>query len=576
MSLKASKFTLSELADRLISNGILSEQSAQDALKKALENNKFYTTYLVENDLADPRDISIALSQHFSLPLLDLDQLDSEIIPKKVVKKTLIEQHRALPIYQRANHLFVAVSNPINSAIDEFKFQTGLNTFLILVEEDKLRKKIDVFLKEENSNFDHLADESLEFAEISSGEELEEDDEADENKMGLDDAPIVRFINRILLEGIRIKASDIHFEPYEKDYRIRYRVDGILRKSTRSLPVHLGSKVAARMKVMSDLDISERRVPQDGRFKLKLSKNNTINFRVNTCPTIGGEKIVARILDPSNINVTIDKLGYEDFQKAMFLESVHRTQGMVLVTGPTGSGKTVSLYTALQILNTTATNVSTVEDPVEINVSGVNQVNINNKAGLGFSDALRAFLRQDPDVIMVGEIRDLETAEIAIKAAQTGHLVLSTLHTNSTTETLSRLSNMGIPAYNIATSINLIIAQRLARRLCNNCKYKLDLPKKALIEQGFTEEQLLNPIKIYAPSNGECKECTHGYIGRVGIYEVLKMTEATSRCIMSGGNVIEIADQAKKDGLQTLRQSGLKKVLEGITSLDEINRITKE
>lgn len=388
-----------------------------------------------------------------------------------------------------------------------------------------------------------------------------------------DDAPIVRFVNKMLLDAIRIGASDIHFEPYEKSYRVRFRTDGILKEMAKP-PANLGSRLAARLKVMAELDISERRVPQDGRIKMKLSKTRAIDFRVNTLPTLWGEKIVLRILDPTSAKMGVDMLGFEPVQKELFMECLHRPQGMILVTGPTGSGKTVSLYTGLNILNTPELNIATAEDPVEINLEGINQVQVNHRVGLDFASALRSFLRQDPDVVMVGEIRDLKTAEIAIKAAQTGHMVLSTLHTNSAAETLARLRNMGVPAFSLATSVNLIIAQRLARRLCGACKQVVKVPHDVLIEEGFTEADIASGFTVLGPSESGCEKCNDGYKGRVGIYEVVKITPEMARIIMEDGNSLQLASQAKKDGFNDLRRSGLIKVMQGMTSLAEVNRVT--
>ncbi|HET8729853.1 MAG TPA: type IV-A pilus assembly ATPase PilB, partial [Moraxellaceae bacterium] len=445
----------------------------------------------------------------------------------------------------------------------------GLNLETVVVEEDKLLKLIDKVLEGKNKVDMGGLDEDLENIDISGGEEGAADEEG--GSSAEDDAPIVRYINKILLDAIKGGASDLHFEPYEKAYRIRFRIDGVLREMAKP-PVAMSGKMAARLKVMSQMDISERRIPQDGRIKLKLSKTRAIDFRVNSLPTLFGEKLCLRILDPSSAMLGIDALGYEPEQKRLFMEALEKPQGMLLITGPTGSGKTVSLYTGLNILNTEETNISTAEDPVEINLEGINQVNVNVKVGLTFAAALKAFLRQDPDVIMVGEIRDLETAEIAVKAAQTGHMVLSTLHTNSAPETLTRLRNMGVPSFNIATSVNLVIAQRLARRLCSNCKRPVDIPKQSLLEMGFTEEDLATGFTIYEPVG--CDQCRDGYKGRLGVYEVMKVTPAIARIIMEDGNSILIADQAKKEGYPDLRRSGLVKVMSGMTSLQEINRVT--
>ncbi|EPK1860081.1 type IV-A pilus assembly ATPase PilB, partial [Acinetobacter baumannii] len=439
----------------------------------------------------------------------------------------------------------------------------------VIVEHHKLEKVLGQHFAEESS-FD-FNDEEFDLDVNLDGPTAQEDEE--EAPQG-DEAPIVKYINKLLIDAIRMGASDLHFEPYEKSYRVRYRVDGVLRQIANP-PLQLANRLASRLKVMSQMDISEKRVPQDGRIKLKLSKTKAIDFRVNSLPTLFGEKLVLRILDPSSAMLGIDALGYEEDQKALFMEALDKPQGMLLITGPTGSGKTVSLYTGLNILNTESSNISTAEDPVEINLEGINQVNVNPKVGLTFAAALKSFLRQDPDIIMVGEIRDLETAEIAIKAAQTGHMVMSTLHTNSAPETLTRLRNMGVPSFNIATSVNLVIAQRLARRLCSQCKIPADIPKQSLLEMGFTEQDLAHPdFRVFQPIG--CPECREGYKGRVGIYEVMKVTPEISKIIMEDGNALEIAAASEKLGFNNLRRSGLKKVMQGVTSLQEVNRVTSE
>ncbi len=490
--------------------------------------------------------------------------------PLSLVDEKLIRQHHALPLFKRGNRLFVAVSDPTNlQALDEIKFHTGISTETILVEEDKLTKAIEKALDSADSSMSDLLDEDLDNLEVTGGDEDRKDDGVDAD---IDDTPVVRFVNKVLLDAINKGASDIHIEPYEKSFRIRFRQDGVLLEVAHP-PQSMANRLIARIKVMSRMDIAERRVPQDGRIKMALSKKRAIDFRVNSCPTLFGEKVVLRILDPSSAKLGIDALGYEDNQKQLYLENLNKPYGMILVTGPTGSGKTVSLYTGLNILNTPDRNISTCEDPVEINLAGINQCNMNPKAGLTFASALRAFLRQDPDIIMVGEIRDLETAEIAIKAAQTGHMVMSTLHTNDAPQTLTRLANMGVPPYNIASSVNLIIAQRLARRLCSNCKKPVDIPREALLEEGFKEDEL-GSLKIYGPVG--CDQCSEGYKGRVGIYQVMPVSEAMGRIIMENGNALQLADQAKKEGIADLRESGLKKVRDGVTSLEEINRVTKD
>jgi type IV pilus assembly protein PilB len=495
--------------------------------------------------------------------------------PKDLVQERLIRAHNALPLVRRGVRLFVAVSDPTNlKGLDEIRFQTGITTEPVLVEEDKLSALIEQFLSRQEDATAGLGD--LDDGELEGLEMEAFDDEKDDGPdvaSGTDDTPIVRFVNKMLLDAIRTGASDIHFEPYERSYRVRFRTDGILHEAAKP-PVNLGTRLAARLKVMSELDISERRVPQDGRIKMKLSKTRAIDFRVNTLPTIWGEKIVLRILDPSSAKMGIEMLGFEPDEQSRFMEALEKPQGMILVTGPTGSGKTVSLYTGLNILNTHERNIATAEDPVEINLEGINQVNVNTKVGLTFASALRSFLRQDPDVVMVGEIRDLETAEIAVKAAQTGHLVLSTLHTNSAAETLTRMRNMGVPAFNIATSVNLIIAQRLARRLCASCKVKFDVPKDTLLQEGFTKEDIATGFEVYQPSEKGCDKCKDGYKGRVGIYEVVKITRELARIIMEEGNSIQISDQARSHGYNDLRRSGLIKVMQGVTSLAEVNRVT--
>jgi len=561
---------LSGLAKRLVSDEILSENQAIEAYQYSKQNRIPFVTHLVQSGLTSSQSIAIAASDEFGTPLLDLSVFDPELFPRDLVDAKLIRNHHALPLFKRGNRLNVAVSDPTNlQALDEFKFNTGITTDAILVEEAKLAEVIEKFLDDADDSLGDLDDTDLENLDLE--DSSEEKDDKEEAKG--DEAPIVRFVNKILLDAIKTGASDIHFEPYEKSYRIRYRTDGVLHEVS-TPPQNLAPRLSARLKVMSRMDISERRMPQDGRIKMKLSKQRAIDFRVNTLPTLWGEKIVLRILDPSSAKMGIDALGYDDDQKQLYMDALHQPQGMILVTGPTGSGKTVSLYTGLNILNTPERNISTAEDPVEINLEGINQVHVNHKVGLDFSEALRSFLRQDPDIVMVGEIRDLETAEIAIKAAQTGHLVLSTLHTNSAPETLTRLRNMGVPAFNIATSVSLIIAQRLARRLCEHCKQPADIPKETLIAEGFTDE-LLKGAKIMAPGDG-CPQCFNGYKGRVGIYEVVKVTPEIGRIIMEEGNSLEIAKKAEQEGFRNLRKSALMKAAEGITSLEEVNRVTKD
>lgn len=563
--------SLKGLAKRLVDHQIISAEIAEKAQAESKTKHIPLVGYLVSKGLAKPNVVASCASEDFGIPLLDLDTIDPEIIPKDVIDEKLINKHHVLPLYKKGERLYIALSDPSSLAsLNEFKFNTGLNTHGILVEEDKLSRWIEkVISAQESHSLQSFEESELGDLEISSEDDVEKVSESE-----TEDAPIVRFVNKVLLDAINTGVSDVHFECYEKLFRIRYRRDGILYE-TAVPPLTLSARIIARLKVMAQLDISERRLPQDGHFKLKLSRNRSVDFRMNTCPTIGGEKAVLRILDPSSAHVGIEKLGYEEKQRDYFLKAIQKPQGMVLVTGPTGSGKTVSLYTALNILNTEEVNISTVEDPVEINLQGVNQVNVNNKAGLTFSTALRAFLRQDPDIIMVGEIRDLETAEIAVKAAQTGHLVLSTLHTNSAPETLTRLLNMGVPSYNIATSVSLIVAQRLARRLCHHCRVQENIPPHGLMEQGFSEEDS-STLKIFGPNVMGCVHCKSGYSGRVGLYEVMPISDKLGRVIMNGGTAIDILDCALEEGLQTLRRSGLKRVADGTTSLEEINRVTKD
>jgi type IV pilus assembly protein PilB len=561
---------LSGLARQLVTAELLDERAASQAHAQALRNKIPLVSYLVQNKLATSRAVAEIASEQFGVPFVDLSSIDKESQPKDVVSEKLCRQHRVLPLYRRGNKLFIALSDPTNhQAITDIQFSTGISTEALLVEDDKLGDALDKFFDAGGTGMEDLADVDLDGLDVEAVNE-DKDDAAGGNEA--DDAPVVRFINKMLLDAIKGGSSDLHFEPYEKVYRVRFRTDGMLHEVAKP-PIQLASRISARLKVMASLDISERRKPQDGRIKMKISKTKAIDFRVNTLPTLWGEKIVMRILDPSSAQMGIDALGYEEYQKELYLSALKQPQGMILVTGPTGSGKTVSLYTGLNILNTTDINISTAEDPVEINLEGINQVNVNPKHGMDFAQALRAFLRQDPDVIMVGEVRDLETAEIAIKAAQTGHMVMSTLHTNSAAETLTRLRNMGVPAFNIATSVNLIIAQRLARKLCNNCKKEVEVPREALLKEGFPEDKI-GSFKLYAPTG--CENCSHGYKGRVGIYEVVKITPSLQRLIMEEGNSIEIAKQAKADGFNDLRTSGLFKAMQGITSLEEVNRVTKD
>ena len=556
---------LSGIARQYVERNLLNEQQAQDINNESNKESRSFIMQSLLSGACKSKDVAILVSAEFGLPFLDLSAMDPEHFVTDLISSELLEKHKILPIFKRGNRLHIAQSDPSDlQALDEVKFASGMTVDATVVEYDKLN----VILEKLNAGNDA-------FNDLGDDLDLEDDapkkDDDDEENKG-DEAPIVKFVNKMFLDAIRSGASDLHFEPYEKRYRVRYRTDGVLHEVS-SPPINLAGKIAARIKVMSRMDISERRVPQDGRIKMKISKNKAIDFRVNTLPTLFGEKIVLRILDPTSAQMGIDHLGYEPEQKDLYMEALSQPQGMILVTGPTGSGKTVSLYTGLNILNTEDRNISTAEDPVEINLEGINQVNVNAKVGLNFGEALRSFLRQDPDIVMVGEIRDLDTASIAIKAAQTGHLVLSTLHTNSAPETLTRLANMGVPSFNIATSVTLIIAQRLGRRLCSACKVPADIPKQVLLDAGLSEELISNGEFFQAKG---CDACSKGYKGRVGIYEVMKITPALSQIIMDDGNSLEIAAIAKKEGFNNLRTSALEKVAQGVTSLEEANRVTAD
>ena len=571
MAATASQSTLSGLPRRLVQDGIVTEEDVQKATESARKDKVPLVAYLVANDMVDSRAVAVAASHEFGVPLLDLDSVDIDIDCLRAVDQKLLNKHRVLPLVKRGQRLFLGISDPTNlQAIDDVKFQTSLRIDPVVVEQDKLEERITKALEAVDTTMSSLEDDDFDLENLDVTGGAEEDVVSRDD---IEDAPVVRFVNKVLLDAIKRGASDVHFEPYEKIFRVRTRLDGVLSEVAQP-PVALANKVCARLKVMSRMDIAERRVPQDGRIKMRLSKNRAIDFRVNTCPTLFGEKIVLRILDPSSAKLGIDALGYEDEQKTMYQKHLDKPYGMILVTGPTGSGKTVSLYTGLNILNTEDRNISTAEDPAEINLPGINQVNVNPKVGLTFASALKAFLRQDPDVIMVGEIRDLETAEIAIKAAQTGHLVLSTLHTNDAPRTLTRLVDMGVKPYAIATSVSLIIAQRLARKLCDNCKEVKDIPREALEKEGFLPEDIESGLTIFGPN--ECKLCNSGYKGRLGIFQVMEVSETMGRIIMEGGNAIMIADQAEAEGVCDLRRAGLNKVKDGVTSLEEINRVTIE
>jgi type IV pilus assembly protein PilB len=562
---------LTGIAKKFVDLGLLDETTAAGISDQASQKKLSFVRMAAFQKVLPTNLMAQIASTEFGLPYFDLSSLDQDQIPKLTVKSDIIDNTMALPIFQRGNKIFVAMSDPSNMQIlDDIKFQTGTYPEAIIVEDDKLMTVATaVVTHTELGDLADITDETLEALDITSGDQM-----SDEDTTSKEDAPIVRFINKMLLDAINTGVSDIHFEPYERNYRVRFRLDGILREHARP-PVYLGNRIATRLKVMAQLDISERRLPQDGRCKMRLTQQRHIDFRVSTCPTLYGEKVVMRILDPTSAQMGIDSLGYEPFQKEIFLRNIWRNQGMVLATGPTGSGKTVSLYTALNILNVPMHNISTAEDPVEINVPGINQVNVNIKAGLDFSAALRAFLRQDPDIIMVGEIRDLETAEIAIKAAQTGHLVLSTLHTNSAADVVSRLMSMGLPSYNVATSVSLIIAQRLCRVLCTRCKKEIKIPKPALLEIGFSEQEIdSNDLTIFQAVG--CHHCQDGYKGRTGIYETVEITKDIQQIIMNGGTALDVAAQSIKEGNWTLRDSGLNKIRNGITTIDEVMKMTKD
>ena len=566
------RFTYSGLTERLVSEQLMSSTGAAEIAERARTQGVTLIQELLEGGHVDSGKLSLIVAEEYGLPLFDLSRIVEEQLLTDLVPQSLIRKHRALPLYRRGNRLFLAVADPTNKApVDEFKFATGIATDTVVVEYKQLNNTIDEVIAKQDEIFDgDITDFTSAEDYIPDLEVEEESEETDFTKLA-DDAPVVKFVNKVLFDAIKQGASDIHFEPYEREYRVRLRSDGILREVVRP-PKGLSPRLAARLKVMARLDISERRAPQDGRIQLKLSKNRSIDFRVSTLPTLFGEKIVLRILDPGSARMGIDALGYEPEQKELYLEALNKPQGMILVTGPTGSGKTVSLYTGLDILNEPERNISTAEDPVEINMEGVNQVHVNAKVGLDFAQVLRSFLRQDPDVLMVGEVRDLETAEIAIKAAQTGHLVLSTVHTNSAPETINRLLNMGVPAYNIASSLTLIIAQRLARRLCKYCaEPETKIPEAALKELGFTDE-IISTATIKKPVG--CKQCRKGHSGRVGIYEVVKINKKIASAILSGATVFELDQIMRAAGFFDLRTAAVKKCAAGIISLEEVSRVT--
>lgn len=558
------------LAKRLLDEGFMNAEALDVALAKAKSQKIRLLDYVIDNNLVDSDSFAISTSTIFGYPLLNLDAVNRELLPLDTIKEEVINKHHILPVSKSENELYIAVADPTEKlALDEIHFYSGKQVFPIIVSHKQLTKVIaEVQSNQTEFLFSKSEDINLDTIDLAGDEEKEKGGIA----VDASDAPIIRFVHKILLDAINKGASDIHFEPFEKSFRIRFRMDGVLYEVSNP-PTNLAGRICARIKVMSRLDISERRIPQDGRFKLNLSASRSMDFRVSSCPTVCGEKIVIRILDPNSAAIGIDSLGFEPTQKDLFLKYINLPQGMILVTGPTGSGKTVTMYTALHILNTTENNISTVEDPVEINVPGVNQVNINLKAGLTFATAMRAFLRQDPDIIMVGEMRDLETAEIGVKAAQTGHLVLSTLHTNSAPETLTRLSNMGLPPYNVATSVSMIIAQRLTRKLCSHCKLVDDLARDALHTETLSTP--LDPnVQIYKHNSKGCEFCHEGYKGRIGIYEVLPVTAKISSAILAGANSMQLLELAKQEGMVCLREAGILKIQAGITTLDEINRVT--
>ena len=563
--------SLGGLAGRLVRDGLLASVEAERMQTEAIAQKIPFIVHLAKTGKVDTAAVARAASDEFGIPLFDIGCLDTESAPVKLVSDRILRRHRVLPLFKRGQRLYIGVSDPTNlQALDEIKFHSGLSAEPILVDDARLGTILDKLLDAADTVLmDISGADDLENLDVGG---LDDTNKAPDDESGVNDAPIVKFVNKIMVDAINQGASDIHIEPYEKAYRVRFRQDGMLREVT-SPPIALAGRIAARVKILGRMDIAERRVPQDGRIKLRLSKNRAIDFRVSSLPTLFGEKIVMRILDPTSATLGVEKLGFEPFQKDLFMENINRPYGMVLVTGPTGSGKTVTLYTGVNILNTPDRNISTAEDPVEINLAGINQVNMNERAGLTFSTALRAFLRQDPDVILVGEIRDLETAEIAIKAAQTGHMVLSTLHTNDAPTTLSRLANMGVAPFNIASAVNLIIAQRLCRRLCQACKRPIDIPAPALIKAGFKEDEM-DGLKVHGPVG--CDNCKEGYKGRVGIYQVMPVSEAIGAIIMAGGNALDIERKAKEEGVWDLRQSGLKKVRDGLTSLAEIERVTNQ
>jgi type IV pilus assembly protein PilB len=569
--LQPSLVGLSGMARRLVSEGVLPEADVRKAMADSGQQKASLGAWLLDHNLVDSGRLTQIASAEFGMPMMDVATLNPATMPLDLISEALITKHMALPLFRRGKRLFVGIADPMQShALDEIKFHSNCMVEPILVERSSLQRVIESLLNSMRDTMPDMGGGDLDGLELEVGDDEVESTGIDANAN--DDAPVVKFVNKILVDAIRRGASDIHFEPFETQYRVRLRMDGML-KAVASPPMKMANRIASRIKVMAQLDIAEKRVPQDGRIKLNLSKTRAIDFRVSSLPTLFGEKIVLRILDGSSARIGIEKLGYEPEQQKLYIDAIHKPYGMVLVTGPTGSGKTVSLYTGLNMLNTAERNISTVEDPVEIRVEGINQVQQNVKRGMTFASALRSFLRQDPDVIMVGEIRDLETAEIAIKAAQTGHMVLSTLHTNDAAQTIARLMNMGIAPYNITSSVTLIIAQRLARRL-HDCKKLQNLPPQLLLAAGFSQADIDAGLTIYEA--GGCDGCNEGYKGRVGIYQVMPMLEDIQKIILQGGNALQISEVAKAAGINDLRASALLKVKQGLTSLTEIDRVTKE
>ncbi len=556
----------------LVMAGKLTQKAAEDIYRKAQASQRNFVTELTESGAVSAADLAYTMSQAFAAPLVDVDALNPERLPANLIDAKLALKYRLLALSKRNGRLLVVTADPSDhEAAEKIKFATQMGVEWVIAESDKLSRFLETVLKSTSEAMENIVGGDFEFDEASLGAAAQE--EQDTAQSDVEDAPVVRFLHKMLVDAFNMRASDLHFEPYEHTYRVRFRIDGELREIV-SPPPAIKEKLASRIKVLSRLDIAEKRVPQDGRMKLKLGPDRVIDFRVSTLPTLFGEKIVIRILDPSSAKLGIDALGYEPIEKERLLEAIERPYGMILVTGPTGSGKTVSLYTCLNLLNKPGVNIATAEDPSEINLPGVNQVNVNEKAGLTFAVALRAFLRQDPDIIMVGEIRDLETADIAIKAAQTGHLVLSTLHTNDAPTTLTRMRNMGIAPFNIASSVILITAQRLGRRLCPQCKAPIDIPRETLIDAGFDENDLDGSWTPYKPVG--CNACNNGYKGRVGIYEVMPITEDLQRIILADGSALDIAQQARSEGVRSLRESGLHKVRLGVTSLEEVLAVTNQ